>query len=146
MLSTGRLTQSRHYRAWQTDDEGTGLAGPGNFCPATCAIGQRSGPFDQHRRSTQHQAAGRHTQPVGNRSFAPNSWFALNSHELLLNVSEDVATDEEFPVIQLADASGAIVIPHDLRRGFTELLINGFRLRPQTDDSILQEIHRPELV
>jgi hypothetical protein len=74
--------------------------------------------------------------------FAPNSWFALNSHELLLNVSEDVATDEEFPVIQLADASGAIVIPHDLRRGFTELLINGFRLRPQTDDSILQEIRR----
>jgi hypothetical protein len=74
--------------------------------------------------------------------FAPNAWFALNSHEVLLNVSVDVASDQEFPAIQLVDPSGSFVIPHDLRRGFTELLINGFRLKPQTDKEIREEIRR----
>jgi hypothetical protein len=74
--------------------------------------------------------------------FAPNTWFALNSHELLLSVSVDVATNEEFPVIQLADPSGSLVIPHDLRRSFTELIVNGYRLRPQTEASIQREIGR----
>ncbi len=74
--------------------------------------------------------------------FAPNTWFALNSHELLLNISVNVATNEEFPVIQLADPSGSFVIPHDLRRSFSELIINGFRLRPETVLSIQRETAR----
>lgn len=72
--------------------------------------------------------------------FAPNTWFALNSYEMLLNISENVATNQEFPVIQLADPSGAVVIPYDLRRTYTELIINGFRLRPQTGRSIQREV------
>jgi hypothetical protein len=74
--------------------------------------------------------------------FAPNTWFALNSHELLLNISVDVATDAEFPVIQVAEPSGSFVIPHDLRRSFSELIINGFRLRPETVLSIQRETAR----
>jgi hypothetical protein len=74
--------------------------------------------------------------------FGPNTWFALNSHELLLNISVDVATDEEFPVIQLADPSGSVVIPHDLRSSFTELIMENFRLRPQTEESIQREVGR----
>jgi hypothetical protein len=74
--------------------------------------------------------------------FAPNTWFPLNSHELLINIAVNVATDEEFPVIQLADPSGSFVIPHDLRRSFTELIINGFRLRPQTVRGIQRETAR----
>jgi len=73
---------------------------------------------------------------------APNTWFALNSHELLLNVSIDVATEDEFPVIQLADPSETVVIPYDLRRSFTELIVDGFRMRPQTEYSIQREVGR----
>jgi hypothetical protein len=74
--------------------------------------------------------------------FAPNTWFQLNSRELLLNVSVNVASDEEFPVIQLGDPSGSVVIPHDLRRGFTELIINGFRFKSLTEHGIQQETGR----
>jgi hypothetical protein len=74
--------------------------------------------------------------------FAANTWYALNSRELLLNVSIDVATDEEFPVIQLADPSGSLIIPYDLRRSFTELIVDGFRMRPQTEYSIQREVGR----
>jgi hypothetical protein len=74
--------------------------------------------------------------------FAPNTWFALNSTELLLNVSVNVATDQEFPVIQLSDPSGSIIIPHDLRRGFTDLIINGLHFKPQTEHSVQNEIRR----
>lgn len=74
--------------------------------------------------------------------FAPNTWFALNSTELLINVSVNVATDEEFPVIQLGDPSGSVIIPHDLRRGFTELIINGFHFKPETENSVQREVAR----
>jgi hypothetical protein len=74
--------------------------------------------------------------------FGPNTWFPLNSHELLLNISIDVATDSEFPVIQLADPSGSVVIPHDLRKSFTELIVNNFRMRPQTEHGIQTEVAR----
>jgi hypothetical protein len=74
--------------------------------------------------------------------FAPNTWFPLNSTELLINVSVNVATDEEFPVIQLGDPSGSVIIPHDLRRGFTELIINGFHFKPQTENSVQREVAR----
>jgi hypothetical protein len=74
--------------------------------------------------------------------FAPNTWFALNSHELLLNISSDVATEAEFPVIQLADPSGSVVIPHDLRKSFTELIVDNFRMRPQTEQGIQMEVAR----
>jgi hypothetical protein len=74
--------------------------------------------------------------------FAPNTWIAVNSHELLLNVSANVAGDEEFPIVQLADPSGSIVIPHDLRRNVTELIVNGFRMRPQTEAGIQTEVAR----
>jgi hypothetical protein len=74
--------------------------------------------------------------------FAPNTWVAVNSHELLLNISVNVATDEEFPVVQLADPSGSVVIPHDLRRNVTELIVNGFRMKPQTEAGIQREVAR----
>jgi hypothetical protein len=74
--------------------------------------------------------------------FGPNTWFPLNSHELLLNISIDAATEYEFPVIQLADPSGSVVIPHDLRRSFTELIVNGLRMRPETEHGIQTEVAR----
>jgi hypothetical protein len=74
--------------------------------------------------------------------FGPNTWFPLNSHELLLNISIDVATEYEFPVIQLSDPSGTVVIPHDLRRSFTELIVNNFRMRPETEHGIQTEVAR----
>jgi len=74
--------------------------------------------------------------------FGPNTWFPLNSHELLLNISIDVATEYEFPVIQLSDPSGTVVIPHDLRKSFTELIVNNFRMRPETEHGIQTEVAR----
>jgi hypothetical protein len=74
--------------------------------------------------------------------FAPNTWFALNSHELLINISVEVAQESEFPIIQLADPSGSVTIPHDLRQSFTELVLDNFRLKPQTEFSIQKEIGR----
>jgi hypothetical protein len=72
----------------------------------------------------------------------PNSWFPLNSNELFLNVSKDLATDDEFPVIQITDPSGTLVIPHDLSKGSTELIINGLRMRPQSRLSVQRELLR----
>lgn len=74
--------------------------------------------------------------------FGPNTWFPLNSHELLLNISIDVAQDYEFPLIQLADPSGSVVIPHDLRKSFTELIVNSLRMRPETQRGIQTEVAR----
>jgi hypothetical protein len=72
----------------------------------------------------------------------PNSWFPLNSNELFLNISKDLATDDEFPVIQITDPSGTIVVPHDLSKGSTELIINGLRMRPQSRLSVERELLR----
>jgi hypothetical protein len=68
--------------------------------------------------------------------------MAVNSHELLLNIAVNVATDEEFPVIQVADPSSLVVIPHDLRRNVTELIVNGFRMKLQTEAGIQREVAR----
>jgi len=65
-----------------------------------------------------------------------NSWYPVNSSEMLLNISVDVATDTDFPVIQITDPSRSIVIPYDLRRNITELIVNGFRLKPITEQGI----------
>lgn len=72
----------------------------------------------------------------------PNSWFPLNSNELFLNISKDLATDDEFPVIQITDPSGTLVIPHDLSKGSTELIINGLRMRPQSKVGVERELLR----
>jgi hypothetical protein len=79
-------------------------------------------------------------------NFAPNTWFAMNSSELLLNVSLNVAGDEEFPIIKLADPSGTVVVPYDLDRGFTELIVNGFRLKPKSGLSIIRQTKRQNAV
>jgi len=72
--------------------------------------------------------------------FGANTWIALNSHELLINVSVDVATDEDFPVIQLADPGTTLVLPYDVDSSITQLIVNGFRLRPQTAADIQKSI------
>jgi hypothetical protein len=74
--------------------------------------------------------------------FEANSWFPLNSRDLLLNVSKSVATEEEFPIIQVAEPGGTVTIPYDLQRSTTELLINHFRIKPQTCESISETILR----
>lgn len=72
----------------------------------------------------------------------PNSWFPINSNELFLNIARDLATDYEFPVIQITDPSGTLVIPHDLSKGSTELIINGLRMRPQSRIGVERELLR----
>jgi hypothetical protein len=66
----------------------------------------------------------------------PNSWFAVNSHDLLLTISHDLAGEEIFPVIQISDpGKRTLVIPNDLRQNFTELIFDGFRLLPATEEA-----------
>lgn len=72
--------------------------------------------------------------------FTPNSWFPLNSHEILLAVSRAIATDYEFPVIQVSGSSSTVVIPHEIQQNVTELIINGFRIQPQTRYQLRQDI------
>jgi hypothetical protein len=72
--------------------------------------------------------------------FEANSWFPLNSRDLLLNVSKSVATEEEFPIIQVAEPGGTVTIPYDLETSTTELLINRFHIKPQTNSSITEGI------
>jgi hypothetical protein len=72
----------------------------------------------------------------------PNTWFALSSTELFLNISVDLATEEEFPVIQLTDSSHTVIIPHDLREGTTDLIINGLRMKTQSRERLEKEFLR----
>lgn len=66
----------------------------------------------------------------------PNSWFAVNSHDLLLTISHDVAGEEIFPVIQISDpGKRTLVIPNDLRQNFSEVIFDGFRLLPATNEA-----------
>lgn len=61
----------------------------------------------------------------------PDSWFAVSSHDLLLNISRDVAGEDEFPIIQISDpAKQTLVIPNDLRQNYTEVITSGFRFLP----------------
>lgn len=62
----------------------------------------------------------------------PNSWMALSSTEIFLNISKELATEDEFPVIQLTDSAHSVIIPHELRNGTTDLIINGLHMKPQT--------------
>lgn len=70
-------------------------------------------------------------------TLAPNTWYAVDSHKLLLNISADLAGDEGFPVIQIADpAKQALVIPYQLDQGYTEIIENGFHLVPRSADAL----------
>jgi hypothetical protein len=65
--------------------------------------------------------------------LAPNSWFATTSRDILLNISRELAEEDWFPVIQIAGPGRrALLLPIDLDRGFTELVINGFHIVPRT--------------
>jgi hypothetical protein len=72
----------------------------------------------------------------------PNTWFALSSTELFLNISVDLATEDEFPVIQLTDSSHTVIIPHDLRKGTTDLIINGLHMQSQSKTKLEQDFMR----
>jgi hypothetical protein len=59
--------------------------------------------------------------------IGPDTWYALDSHRLLLIISNAIVPDEEFPTIRLADPSKKVAsLPQDLDEGISELLVNGF--------------------
>jgi IPT/TIG domain-containing protein len=61
--------------------------------------------------------------------IGPDTWYALDSHRLLLVISNTTVPDEEFPTIRITDPSKKVIsLPQDLDEGFSELLINGFHL------------------
>jgi len=69
--------------------------------------------------------------------IAADSWFPVSSHELMVNISRGLAGESEFPTIRLTDPGRrTFVVPNDLRRDFTELLVNGFRIVPRTESDI----------
>lgn len=71
----------------------------------------------------------------------PNSWFAVTSHDLLLNISHDLAGEEAFPMVQISDpGKRTLVIPNDLRQNFTEIIFDGFRLLPNTKEAIRRHV------
>jgi hypothetical protein len=90
--------------------------------------------------STNHLSLGRSLLETDQAE--PNSWFALNSNEIFLNISKDVATDDEFPVMQLTDSSHSVIIPHDLRSGTTDLIINGLHMQIETRDKLQRDFLR----
>jgi hypothetical protein len=61
--------------------------------------------------------------------IGPDTWYALDSHRLLLVISNTTVPDEDFPTIRITDPSKKVVsLPQDLDEGFSELLVNGFHL------------------
>lgn len=72
----------------------------------------------------------------------PNSWMALSSTEIFLNISKELATEDEFPVIQLTDSAHSVILPHDLRKGTTDLIINGLHMRAQSSLNLKKELLR----
>jgi hypothetical protein len=71
--------------------------------------------------------------------LGPNTWMEVDSHRVLLNISKDLAGEEEFPTIQIFDpAKKALIIPHQLDQGFSEIVTNGFHL-PTRDEEQLRE-------
>jgi len=70
-----------------------------------------------------------------------DAWFALSSHDLLLNISRGLAGESEFPIIRITDpARKTFVIPTDLQRSFSELIINGFRMVPRNAGDVRRYI------
>jgi hypothetical protein len=71
----------------------------------------------------------------------PDSWFATNSHDLLLNVSRTLAEEDWFPPIQISEpGKRALLLPNDLDRSFTELVINGYRIVPRTEEQVVRYV------
>jgi hypothetical protein len=69
--------------------------------------------------------------------LAANTWFEVDSHRLLLNISQDLATNYEFPIIQITDpAKRTLVIPNQLDEGYTDLITNGFHMAPRSDTDL----------
>jgi hypothetical protein len=67
--------------------------------------------------------------------IGPNTWYALDSHRLLLVISTTVVPNEEFPTIRITDPSKKVVsLPQDLDEGFSEILINGFHFAARTGE------------
>ena len=83
------------------------------------------------------------TETVPSRSLLesdqiePDSWFAVTAHDLLLNISHEVAGETIFPVIQISDpAKRTLVLPNDIRQNVTEIITEGFRFLPATEGRV----------
>jgi hypothetical protein len=69
----------------------------------------------------------------------PNTWMAVDSHRVLVNISRDLAGDKEFPTIQILDPTKrALFIPLELDTGYSELIMNGFHF-PTRDGRALRD-------
>ena len=61
--------------------------------------------------------------------LSPDTWLEVDSHRLLLNISQNLAGHTDFPAIQIvAPGKRALFIPTDLDEGYTEIVTNGFHL------------------
>jgi len=75
--------------------------------------------------------------------LGPNTWMAVDSHRLLLNISKDLAGTVEFPSIQVvAPAKRALFVPIDLDTGFTEIVTNGFHLPSRGSEQLCDYLSR----
>jgi len=66
-----------------------------------------------------------------------DSWYQLNSREILLNISRGLAGTSAFPAISLSDATHpTVLLPYDLGLDHTEVVVSGFRMVPRTPEEI----------
>jgi hypothetical protein len=73
--------------------------------------------------------------------LGPNSWYALDSHRVLLTISSQIASAEEFPMIRLSDPSKKVLtLPLDLDQGFSEVITDGFHLAARTPEQLRDRI------
>jgi hypothetical protein len=74
--------------------------------------------------------------------LGPDTWYALDSHRLLLTISRQIAPEEEFPIIRLADPSrDTLTLPNQLDQGFSEIITSGFHLPARTQEQLSYRIH-----
>ena len=70
----------------------------------------------------------------------------VDSHRLLINISQDLAGTEDFPPIQIIyPARRALFLPLDLDEGYSEVILNGFHL-PTRDTGRFRDYIRKHLL
>jgi len=73
--------------------------------------------------------------------LGPDTWYALDSHRILLTISRDIVPEEEFPTIRIADPSRKVTtLPRDLDQGYSEIVTNGFHIPARTQAQLQERI------
>jgi hypothetical protein len=70
-----------------------------------------------------------------------DTWFMVDAHRILLNISRSLAGAGDFPTIQIIDPTKrTLVLPQDLDQAYSEIMTNGFHLMHRDEERLAEYI------